>query len=125
VKRSRRKSGRNYRLSTFDIPQIDRGDSPVLIELNKLALEVNLTETEILNLATYAGVRRERGGFYDDREILKMLVRHFREELFGCAASDYKEKRRVEKFTRPRVARFLASPQRRRESPRSGNLISR
>jgi hypothetical protein len=60
----------------------------VLIEPNKLALEVNLTEAEILNLATYAGVRRERGGFYDDREILKMLVRHFREELFGCAAGD-------------------------------------
>jgi hypothetical protein len=95
----------------------------MLIELEKLSLEVGLPETEVRNLATYAGVRRERGGFYDDREILKMLVRHFREELFGCAASDYNEKRRVEKITRPQVARFLASPKRRRKSPRSGNLI--
>jgi hypothetical protein len=111
------------RLSTFAIfRNSHRGDSPVLIELNKLALEVNLTETEILNLATYAGVRRERG-CYDDREILKMLVRHFREELYGCASNDYNEKRRVEKITRPQVARFLASPKRRRKSPRSVNLI--
>jgi hypothetical protein len=95
----------------------------VLIELNKLALAVNLTEMEILNLATYAGVRREHG-CYDDREILKLLVKHFREQLYGCAAADYAEPRRVGKFTRPQVARFLSSPKRRRKSPRSGNLLS-
>jgi len=94
----------------------------VLIELEKIALEVGLPETEVRNLATYAGVRREHS-FYDDREILKMLVRHFREELFGCAAADYAEPRRVEKFTRPRVGEPRRPRQ--RKSPRSGNLITR
>jgi hypothetical protein len=131
VIRSRRKSGRTYRVSTFDIPQIHTEEfSPVLIELSKLALEVNLTEAEILNLATYAGVRRERGGFYDDREILKMLVKHFREQVYGCVGSDYDEKRRVEKFTRPQVARSVTTSQRQRTYARrkkvawSGNLLS-
>jgi hypothetical protein len=61
----------------------------MLIGVNKLAIEVGLSESEILNLATYAGVRRQHG-LYDDREVLKLLVRHYREELFGCATvSDY------------------------------------
>jgi hypothetical protein len=125
VKRSRRKSGRNYRLPLSTFRKFIRGESPVLVELEKISLEVGLPETEVRNLVTYAGVRREPGGFYDDREILKLLVKHFREQLYGCAAADYAEKRRVEKFSRPQVARFLASPKRRRKSPGSGNLISR
>jgi hypothetical protein len=95
----------------------------MLIELNKIALEVGLSESEILNLATYAGLRRQHGR-YDEREVLKLLIKHFREQLYGCVSSDYAEKRRVEKFSRPQVARFLASPKRRRKSPGSGNLLS-
>ena len=97
----------------------------MLIELNKLALEVNLTETEILNLATYAGLRRERG-CYDDREILKLLVKHFREQLYGCAAADYAEKRRTgpSSETRPRVARYQVPRTRRKKVTWSGNLIT-
>jgi len=94
----------------------------MLIELNKLALEVGLSESELLTLVTYSGLRRERGGFYDDREILKLFVKHFREQVYGCAGSDYAEKRRVEKFSRPQVARFLATPKRRRPSRRAREI---
>jgi hypothetical protein len=102
----------------------------MLIELNKLAIEVGLSESELLTLVTYSGLRRERGGFYDDREVLKTLVRHYREEIFGCATGDYNEKRRVEKFTRPQVARSVTTSQRARARTRrkkvawSGNLIT-
>ena len=98
----------------------------MLIELNKIAREVGLSEGEILNLATYAGVPREHG-CYDDREILKMLVKHFRETIYGCAAPDYAEKRRAGSSveTRPRVAHTVIRRKRRGKSPWSGNLISR
>lgn len=96
----------------------------MLVELDKIAQEVGLPETEVRNLAVYNGLRRGPGGSYDEGQIVRMLVRHLREKLYGCTAADYAEKRRVEKFTRPQVARFLASPKQRRKSPRSENLIS-
>jgi hypothetical protein len=98
----------------------------MLIGLEKLSIEVGLSESELLNLVTYSGLPRARGGFYDDREVLTMLVRHFREEIFGCAAGDYAEPgMRVRKCSRPQVARFLSSSPKRRKSPGAGNLISR
>jgi hypothetical protein len=61
----------------------------MLIELNKIALEVGLPESELLNLVTYSGLPRARGGFYDDRAVLTMLVKHLKEKIYGCAAGDY------------------------------------
>jgi hypothetical protein len=102
----------------------------VLIELEKIAREVDLPETEVRNLVTYAGVRRERGGFYEGREVLKMLVKHLREKLYGCAAADYAEKPRagaiaqVEKHNRP-VRTSVARRKRETKSPWSGSVLLR
>lgn len=60
----------------------------MLIELEKISREVGLPETEVRNLAVYNGLRRQPGGGYDEAALLKMLVRHLREKLYGCAAGD-------------------------------------
>lgn len=102
----------------------------MLTELEKIAREVDLPETKVRNFVTYAGVRRERDGYYDDREVLKMLVKHLREKLYGCAAADYAEKRRadavaaqVEKTNRP--ARTVVRRKRETKSPWSRSALLR
>ena len=61
----------------------------MLIQLEKIALELGLPETEVRNLAVYNRLRRQPGGVYDEAALLRMLVKHLKEELYGCAAGDY------------------------------------
>jgi hypothetical protein len=61
----------------------------MLIELEKISREVGLPETAVRNLAVYNRLRRQPGGVYDEASLLRMLVKHLKEELYGCAAADY------------------------------------
>jgi len=104
----------------------------VLKPLKELAQEIGIQESDARRILIYAGLRSV-GGQFDECSFLRTYCRYLQEKLFGVAAvqSAASEpangaRRRVDKFTRPRVASAV-TPRRPRQKKViwSGNLISR
>jgi hypothetical protein len=94
----------------------------MLMPLNKIAEEIGVQESEAIRLATYAGLRRERGGYYDDGQFLRIYVKFLHEKLYSFAAVEPTVDEKPKKSAR-RVR--VAAKHKRATTPWAGTLLQR